>query len=65
MTQKTKQPAPPAATRCQRSKEAKLKEWRTLSAQQGFANEFTVSARLGEPAFTQEQADMVAALFGK
>lgn len=65
MTQKTKRPTLPPAALTRRSKESKLQEWRELSAQQGFANEFTVSARLGEPAFTQEQADMVAALFGK
>ena len=44
---------------------AKLKEWQAVSAQRQFANEYTVAARLGEPAFTEEQAEMVAALFGK
>ncbi|EGZ48900.1 hypothetical protein [Neisseria wadsworthii] len=63
--QKEKQAALKVAAKLKTSKEAKLKEWRDVSAQQSFANEFTVSARLGEPAFTQEQADMVAALFGK
>ena len=48
-----------------RSKMARLEEWRAVSAQRQLCNEFTVAARLGEPAFTDEQAEMVAALFGK
>lgn len=63
--QKEKQAALKAAAKIKSDKETKLNGWRALSAQQNFANEFTVSARLGEPAFTQEQADMVAALFGR
>lgn len=60
-----KQTALQTATKLQQSKTAKLKEWQAVSAQRQFANEYTVAARLGEPAFTEEQAEMVAALFGK
>ncbi|WP_066565952.1 hypothetical protein [Snodgrassella sp. CFCC 13594] len=39
--------------------------WQALSAQAGFSNEWTVAARLGQPAYTDEQAHMVASLFGR
>ena len=60
-----KQTALQTAAKLKRGKTAKLKEWQAVSAQRQFANEYTVAARLGEPAFTEEQAEMVAALFGK
>ncbi|OAM26853.1 MULTISPECIES: cyanate hydratase [Eikenella] len=61
----SKQAALQAAAKIKQGKTAKLKEWQAVSEQRQFANEFTVAARLGEPAFTEEQAEMVAALFGK
>lgn len=63
--QKEKQTALRLSAKSKANKKTKLKEWRATSTQHGFTNEFTLSARLGEPAFTEEQADMVAALFGK
>ena len=60
-----KQTALQVVAKRNQGKTAKLKEWQAVSAQQQFANEYTVAARLGEPAFTEEQAEMVAALFGK
>ncbi|WP_312266818.1 cyanate hydratase [Neisseria sp.] len=63
--QKERAAALKAAARLKETKEGKLQQWRETSAQQQFANEFTVAARLGEPAFTEEQAEMVASLFGR
>lgn len=60
-----KQTALQVVAKLKQGKTARLKEWRAVSARQQFANEYTVAARLGEPAFTEEQAEMVAALFGK
>ena len=62
--QKERAAALKAAARLKETKEGKLQQWRETSVQQQFANEFTVAARLGEPAFTEEQAEMVASLFG-
>ncbi|MDO4249840.1 MAG: cyanate hydratase [Neisseria sp.] len=63
--QKERAAALKAAARLKETKEGKLQQWRETSVQQQFANEFTVAARLGEPAFTEEQAEMVASLFGR
>ena len=60
-----KQTALQVVAKLKQGKTAKLKEWQAVAAQRQFANEYTVAARLGEPAFTEEQAEMVAALFGK
>ncbi|OAM46186.1 cyanate hydratase [Eikenella sp. NML99-0057] len=60
-----KQTALQTAAKLKQGKTARLKEWQAVSAQRQFANEYTVAARFGEPAFTEEQAEMVAALFGK
>jgi hypothetical protein len=60
-----KQTALQVADKLKQGKTARLKEWQVVSAQRQFANEYTVAAHLGEPAFTEEQAEMVAALFGK
>ena len=60
-----KQTALQTAAKLKQGKTAKLKEWQAVSAQRQFANEYTVAARLGEPAFTEEQAERVAALLGK
>jgi len=54
-----------ASAKIKHSKNARLKKWQVISAQRQFANEYTVAVRLGEPAFTEEQAEMVSALFGK
>lgn len=63
--QKERAAALKAAARLKETKEGKLQQWRETSVQQQFANQFTVAARLGEPAFTEEQAEMVASLFGR
>ena len=63
--QKERAAALKAAARLKETKEGKLQQWRETSVQQQFANEFTVATRLGEPAFTEEQAEMVASLFGR
>lgn len=63
--QKERAAALKAAVRLKETKKDKLQQWRETSVQQQFANEFTVAARLGEPAFTEEQAQMVASLFGR
>lgn len=39
--------------------------WHQFSIQACLSNEWTVSAQLGEPAFTDEQAHMIACLFGR
>ncbi|NUE67614.1 cyanate hydratase [Snodgrassella sp. ESL0253] len=39
--------------------------WHEYSGQQGFSNEWVMAARLGEPGYTEEQAHMVACLFGR
>ena len=57
--------SPASCRQNQTGKTTRLKEWQAVSARQQFANEYTVAARLGEPAFTEDQAEMVAALFGK
>lgn len=39
--------------------------WHQFGQQQGFCNEWVIAARLGEPGYTEEQAHMVACLFGR
>ncbi|MBO7081973.1 MAG: cyanate hydratase [Neisseriaceae bacterium] len=46
------------------SKEA-LKQWQDFSHAHGFANEWTVAARLGKQSFTEEEAHWVSHMFGR
>ncbi|MCT6881039.1 MAG: cyanate hydratase [Snodgrassella alvi] len=39
--------------------------WHEYSSLQGFSNEWVMSARLGQDGYTEEQAHMVACLFGR
>lgn len=49
----------------QASDEAKLEAWRETSAQHQLSGEWAVSVRLGQPAYTDEQIEMIANLFGR
>ena len=42
-----------------------LKKWSEVSNQQGLSNEWVVAARLGVDAYTDEQVEMIANLFGR
>lgn len=53
-------PLPPQAT-----DEARLEKWSQLSAEHGLSGEWAVAARLGEEAYSEEQIDMIANLFGR
>lgn len=48
-----------------RSGAQRLQGWRETCAAQGLGGEFAVAAKTGEPAYTEEQARMVAELFGR
>lgn len=47
------------------NKSEQQKLWHQYSLQQGFSNEWVMSARLGQPTYTEEQAHMIACLFGR
>lgn len=47
------------------NKREQQKLWHQYSQQQGFSNEWIIAARLGEPAYTEEQVHMVDCLFGR
>lgn len=39
--------------------------WRSVSAARGLSGEYALAVRLNGKAYTEEEADMVAALFGR
>lgn len=43
----------------------RLQGWRSISAAQGLSGEYALAVRLNGKAYTEEEADMVAALFGR
>ncbi|EHM53039.1 hypothetical protein [Cardiobacterium valvarum] len=47
------------------SAQERLQGWRSISAAQGLSGEYALAARLNGKAYTEEEADMVAALFGR
>ena len=47
------------------SDEERLQGWRETCAEQGLSGEFVLSAKLNGAAYTDEEAQMVAELFGR
>ena len=47
------------------SDEERLQGWREPCAEQGLSGEFILTAKLNGAAYTEEEARMVAELFGK
>ncbi len=45
--------------------EAKLEHWRDTAARHELSGEWAVAARLGQPAYTDEQIEVIANLFGR
>lgn len=45
--------------------EAKVEKWADTTAKHKLSGEWAVSARLGQPAYTDEQIEMIANLFGR
>lgn len=47
------------------NKTEQLRLWQEYSSLQGFSSEWVMAARLGEAGYTDEQAHMIACLFGR
>ena len=47
------------------SSQERLQGWREIRAAQGLSGEYALAVRLNGKAYTEEEADMVAALFGR
>ncbi|MDO5639588.1 MAG: hypothetical protein Q4G28_06930 [Neisseria sp.] len=47
------------------SNDAKVEKWRDTATKHGLSGEWAVAARLGQPAYTEEEADAIANLFGR
>ena len=45
--------------------ETKLEKWEHTAIKHGLSGEWVVAARLGEPAYSEEQIEMIANLFGR
>ncbi|UOO83174.1 hypothetical protein LVJ83_01640 [Uruburuella testudinis] len=45
--------------------EAKIEKWHDTAAKHGLSGEWAVSARLGQQAYTDEQMEAIANLFGR
>lgn len=45
--------------------ETRVASWQQVCQQQGLSGEFVLAQRMGEAAFTDEQVQMVAELFGR
>ena len=43
----------------------RLQGWRSVSTARGLSGEYALAVRLNGKAYTEEEADMVAALFGR
>lgn len=49
----------------QKDTQKNLHQWRETAAAQGLRGEWAVAARLGVPAFSEEEMEAVANLFGR